>query len=258
MIANYHTHTKRCHHAKGSDERYVKAAIKLGLDTLGFSDHGPWPFENGFVSPIRMTVDEAYPYFESVKRLKEKYKDKIDIKLGFEWEYFPQHLDWLKCFAKENELDYIILGHHYVPYEIGGEYTGRIKTPDTLYRYCENMVDAIKSGVYTYVAHPDLFMRQYESFDSAAREISEIICRTAKEYDIPIEYNVLGLRKSRKAGKELYPYGEFWKIAKETGNRVIIGIDAHSPRQITDKKLILQAENFLKENNFNLIEKLQF
>lgn len=256
MIANYHTHTKRCHHAKGTDEQYVKAAIKSGLETLGFSDHGPWPYENGFVSTIRMTVDESEGYIKSIKHLREKYKDQIDIKLGFEWEYFPQHLDWLKKFKAENELDYIILGHHYVPYEIDGEYTGRIQSKECLYKYCENMVDAIKSGIYTYVAHPDLFMRQYETFDDTAVEISEIICRTAKEYDIPIEYNVLGLRKSDEAGKELYPYSEFWKIAKKVGNKTVIGIDAHSPKQITDKRFILQAESYLKENGFEIIERI--
>ena len=74
MIANYHTHTKRCHHAKGEDEQYVRAAIKAGLEIIGFSDHGPWPYED-FASTIRMTVDEAQDYIDSVRKLREKYKD---------------------------------------------------------------------------------------------------------------------------------------------------------------------------------------
>ena len=40
---NYHTHTKRCMHATGTDADYVKAALDAGLDVLGFSDHGPFP-----------------------------------------------------------------------------------------------------------------------------------------------------------------------------------------------------------------------
>ena len=39
LIANYHTHTKRCHHACGEDREYVEAAIESGLKILGFSDH---------------------------------------------------------------------------------------------------------------------------------------------------------------------------------------------------------------------------
>ncbi len=37
-MKNYHTHTKRCGHAKGTDEEYVIAAIEGGFDELGFSD----------------------------------------------------------------------------------------------------------------------------------------------------------------------------------------------------------------------------
>ena len=37
---NFHTHTKRCKHAKGEDKDYIDAAIKNNLDILGFSDHG--------------------------------------------------------------------------------------------------------------------------------------------------------------------------------------------------------------------------
>ena len=34
---NWHTHTKRCGHAIGEDEDYVKVAIEGGLKTLGLS-----------------------------------------------------------------------------------------------------------------------------------------------------------------------------------------------------------------------------
>lgn len=256
MITNYHTHTKRCHHAKGTDEQYVKAAIKVGLKVLGFSDHGPWPYENGYVSGIRMTIEEADGYIKSIKKLKEKYADQIEIKLGFEWEYFPQHFEWLNKFMKDHEVDYAILGHHYVPYEIGGEYSGHIHSKSGLLLYKQNIIDAINSEIYTYVAHPDLFMLEYSDFDDTARKISEEICRTAKEKDIPLEYNVLGLRKSEKEGRELYPYSKFWRIAKDVGNKVVIGIDAHSPKQISDMSFTLQAERYLTEQGFEIVKKV--
>ena len=43
MKTNYHTHTYRCKHAMGNDERIVERAINAGIDILGFSDHNPWP-----------------------------------------------------------------------------------------------------------------------------------------------------------------------------------------------------------------------
>ena len=41
MIANYHTHTPRCHHAKGTEREYVENAIRAGIKRFGFADHSP-------------------------------------------------------------------------------------------------------------------------------------------------------------------------------------------------------------------------
>lgn len=86
---NLHTHTYRCHHACGKDKEYVIKAIQNGYSTIGFSDHAPYLFPNGYVSSFRMLPNEAEGYAKSINSLKEKYKGKIDIKLGFELEYYP-------------------------------------------------------------------------------------------------------------------------------------------------------------------------
>ena len=62
MIANYHTHTWRCNHAEPGEERYVRAAIKRGLQILGFSDHTPYPFSGGYTSSFRMGVAQLPGY----------------------------------------------------------------------------------------------------------------------------------------------------------------------------------------------------
>lgn len=246
MITNYHTHTERCFHAKGSDEAFVEAAIERGLKVLGFADHGPWPYKD-YVSGMRMSLDMAEDYIESIRSLQKKYADKIEIKLGFEYEYFPEYFEWLDDFVKEKGIDYIILGHHFLPHEIGGHYAGRIKDTKVLYEYCEQICQGIKSKRFAYVAHPDLYMKEYPYFDEHACRVAEMICDTAKEYDVPLEYNILGLRKADYDGKEGYPYREFWRIAAEKGNKVILGIDAHTPQEITDSKYIDYAEKAVKE-----------
>ena len=91
MLANYHTHTKRCQHAKGEDREYVEAAIQSGFQILGFSDHCPWPFPDGYVSGIRMKPSEIDGYFHSLESLREEYKNDIHIFIGFEAEYDPAH-----------------------------------------------------------------------------------------------------------------------------------------------------------------------
>lgn len=61
---NFHTHTKRCHHAGGTDEQIVETAIEEGFKTLGFSDHCPWKYDSDFRAKMRMTVDEFAGYRE--------------------------------------------------------------------------------------------------------------------------------------------------------------------------------------------------
>jgi histidinol-phosphatase (PHP family) len=66
----------------------------------------------------------------------------------------------------------------------------------------------------------------------------------AKDHHIPVEYNLGGLRFG--GGGLTYPYEPFWKLAAEIGNDVIIGIDAHSPYDLTDDKTKSLAEANLK------------
>ena len=90
MKANYHTHTPLCRHAWGSEEEYVQKAIKEGLEILGFSDHAPHIFAvENFNSPARMDISQIGQYFETLLNLREKYKDYIEILIGFETEYYP-------------------------------------------------------------------------------------------------------------------------------------------------------------------------
>ena len=77
MIANYHTHTKRCKHANGEDREYIENAIQVGMKVLGFSDHCPWIYDDGFESGTRMTPDQLDEYFKSLTDLRDEYKNDI-------------------------------------------------------------------------------------------------------------------------------------------------------------------------------------
>ena len=97
MLANYHTHTIRCNHAKGTEREYIEQAIAQGFTTLGFSDHVPQPYPHGFNSVIRMKMSEIPEYTETLVKLRDEYKDQIKILIGYEVEYsrrfFPRLLE---------------------------------------------------------------------------------------------------------------------------------------------------------------------
>lgn len=248
MKANYHTHTTRCHHAIGSDEDYVKCAIDAGFDELGFSDHTPWKYDSDFVAHMRMKLDLFQDYKESVLALKEKYRDQISIKLGLEVEYFPQYMSWLTSFLKDEEIDYIIFGNHYYQTDEKRVYFGTAcARTEYLEIYAEECIRGMETGLYSYLCHPELFMRGYPRFDENCERISRKICEAAKALEVPLEYNLAGLQYNMINGVEQYPNSGFWRIAKDVGNTAIIGVDAHNHEDLANPVYWDQAVRYLDE-----------
>lgn len=228
---NYHMHTRRCMHASGSDEEYVIAAIQNGYEEIGFSDHTPWKYDSDFVAHMRMPLSQFDDYHASILSLKEKYRDQISIKIGLECEYFPKYMDWLTRFIKEKQLDYVIFGNHYDRSDESRVYFGTAcERDEMLQRYVEEAIAGMKTGIYAYLAHPELFMRGRRIFDKQAASASRAICEAAKALDIPLEYNLAGAAYNDVMNTIQYPHPEFWKIAAEVGNQAILGVDAHEPK----------------------------
>ena len=108
---NFHSHTYRCGHAFGEDEEYLVNAIKEGFKYYGISDHVMFPFLDQ--PGIRGNYENDFEsYLESVKSLKNKYKNDIDLHLGMEVEYSPFLYDYYRDLLK-NELEYLIMGQHF-------------------------------------------------------------------------------------------------------------------------------------------------
>lgn len=252
---NYHTHTARCMHANGKDEEYVLAAIEAGYEELGFSDHTPWKYDSDFVAHMRMRLDQFDEYYNSIKKLQEKYKNDIKILIGLECEYYPKYMKWLESFVKEYELDYIILGNHYYDTDEKRIYYGRYCQDDSyVTKYIDGAIEGMKTGLYSYLAHPDLFMRGKIEFDDFAKEESYRLCKIAKELDIPLEYNLAGAQYNDELGKEQYPHREFWKIVAEVGNKAIIGVDAHDPSALRTDYYRNQAIERLKKLKIEIVD----
>lgn len=255
MKANYHTHTIRCQHASGSDESYVLSAIKTGFEELGFSDHTPWHYDTDFISHMRMHENELQGYLESVRCLKEKYKDQISIKIGLECEYFPKYMPWLKEMIEREKLDYVIFGNHYYLTDEEGNYMGyNMDDQIRVQQYVDTCIEGMESGVYAYLAHPDLFLRGYHGFDEIAAKACEQICKAAKENDCILEYNLAGKRYDMLRESIGYPNPKFWQIAATYGCKAIVGVDAHNNRHLEMIEDFDKAKKYLKDMGLVLVE----
>ncbi len=230
MTANYHTHTYRCGHASGEDREYVEEAIKGGMKILGFADHVPFVYENGFVSRCRMSPSEVDGYFSSLISLREEYKNDINIYIGFEGEYIPELMEAQDRLLSDYPLDYMIMGEHFSDPEYSCRHYNSMREPANdarLTRYVDMVIEGMKSGRYKYLAHPDM-PRVVEKNEHFTKEYTRL-CTFMKENGFPLEINMLG-----HATKRNYPCDEFMRIASDVGNKVIIGCDAHEPKYLSD------------------------
>ena len=228
---NYHTHTSRCGHAGNSTDRdYIETAKSLGMKTIGFSDHVPYPDWDYPAPGNRMHISEKDGYIDSIKELKDEYPD-MTILTGYEAEYEPGKLEFLANLRKE--VDYMILGQHYVK---DGLHMVKQNDPSYPLVYAEALCTGMKSGLFDIVAHPDLFMNNRANmsseedkkiFDENSKKAFKMICETSLEMGIPLEFNLAGIDK-----KAAYPDKDFWKVASEMGVKVIVGADAHDPSQL--------------------------
>lgn len=260
-LANYHSHTTRCMHAEGSEEEYVLQAIDTGFEILGFADHSAWPYKSDFVADMRMHIRELDGYVDIVKRLRAKYADRICIHLAMECEAFPEFYPWLREIKEEKGFDYFILGNHYdTTDENGGPYFGRCTEPSRAYRYMETTIAGMESGLFVYLAHPDLFLHRYPAFDVDAKRVCRELCEVAKRLQIPLEYNILGHHRqaaARALGCVGYTSPEFWEIAAETGNQAILGVDAHAPGQLDCLELYRSIRKKLKSMDIEVLDVLE-
>jgi len=245
MNYNYHTHTYLCNHATGTPEEYVLKAIDAGIIHMGFSDHMPHICENGIEAGYRVPVAQVENYANSIYELKEKYKDKIDIIFGFEMEYFPGVFKKMVSNALKWGGEYLIYGGHYT--EENGAYSGgETEDVNVLKKYSGNVVDAIKTGVFTYIAHPDLI--NFAGDEDIYREEMLKICIASREENIPLEINFLGIRTNRK-----YPREEFWALAGEEKCPVTFGFDAHDPEGAGDIASCNRAMEIVNKYGLNYI-----
>ena len=253
MKANYHTHCYRCKHAVGSEEDYIESAIRNGLKVIGISDHGQFPDD----SFLRMDYKDVPIYLNELDRLKEKYKKDIKVLKSFEIEYLPQYNDYYEYLLNDLKVDYLLCGQHnfmsdgkmYDVYNLEGN--------TKLINYALSLKEAMESGYFKIIAHPDLIFMNEVPIDAYSRRAVEIILDAAEETNTVLELNANGIRKGlHKFKHEIrykYPSRFFWEQVSKRNINVVIGSDCHDPKVLNDI-CITKAEIFAKDFNLRVID----
>lgn len=234
---NLHTHTWRCKHALGEPLDYCLPALEAGLEVLGFSDHAPQP-DNRW-NHVHMEVFEIDDYLEAIEVARVYYAGKIKILSGFECEYRPDCISYFE--ELRAKCDYLVGGAHWYPDPERGEDDWPctfydIKTSRDMRLFTNYTIEMISSGLFSFIAHPDVFANSYFSWDADAKACCRDILQTAAQCKIPLELNSLGLRRGQietpDGSRAPYPYLPFWELAAEYDVEVICNSDAHRPEDI--------------------------
>lgn len=253
MIANYHTHTFRCGHASGTEREYIERAIQNGIKIMGFSDHIPLIFPGGYESGYRVKMKDAQDYFEVLHALREEYRNDIEIHIGFEAEYYPEFFEQMLADMVPLGTEYLILGQHFIgkgdPESV---YSGeRTSDESRLTDYADCVIEAMNTGKFSYVAHPDLINFINSSSEAYERQARRI-CRASNETGVPLEINFLGIRDNRQ-----YPNENFWKVAGEEGCTAVFGFDAHDAPAAFDGGSLPKALEIIEKYNLKLAETIE-
>ncbi|SDH88200.1 histidinol-phosphatase (PHP family) [Pseudobutyrivibrio sp. 49] len=244
MLANYHTHTTRCHHAIGTEREYIEKAIENGFKILGFSDHTPQPYPPEYKSGIRMDMIELENYTETLVKLREEYKNDIQLFIGLEVEYTDKYFEPLMKQVRQYPIDYIIQGQHFAPTnEIDGFYVGAETTDEAdVKAYVDLTIEGMQTGLFSYLAHPDLM--NYVGPDMVYQHHMKRIVKASIDLNIPLEINMQGFFLNRN-----YPSDRFFSMASAMGAKFVIGCDAHHPEDVMQPWQMEDFVAFLERNN---------
>jgi len=252
-LEDWHTHNEMCHHADGSIEDYLKQAIKSQLQTLGVSDHFPYEFLTNIeripYEEYAITLPEIEDYLSTAEKLKEKYKTTLNVRIGFEVDYFKNqafalnnHLNKIK-----NRLDYILGSIHILNFRDGrgawGFDDSRFKKdfeyygPQQVYiNYYKKLQKMVKSEDFDFdiVGHLDLPKKFNDNPTNKKIVFNEIMktLELIKARNKTIEVNTGGLRKPCK---EQYPSEKIIKEMYSLDIPIVLGSDSHKPKDIAWK-----------------------
>lgn len=261
--SNFHTHTYLCKHAEGTPLDYVRLAKNLGYHTIGISDHAPLCDQiTSKIYTRRMNFEEYEKiYLPEIKRAKEE--EGILVLSALEIEYLYEMNDYYERFLKE--LDYLILGEHYIHYNNTYFNVRNIHTVDEIAAYKNELIEGIKTGYFKIVAHPDIYCWNYNTWDQACEKAAEEIITAAINYNVLLEINANGIRNSIHKNKVFktnngditygYPRYEFWKVAKRLNARVIVNDDSHWFKTFNDENTISALE-IATDLGLNLVDNI--
>ena len=180
----------------------------------------------------RMSIEEFPRYLEMVGSVQNT---GFNVRLGLECDFLLGYEWWIEALSKKADWDYLIGSVHYIapgwdvdnPKFVGRFTEGAVE--EIWETYWDLYLRCIESGLFDFVAHPDLPKKFGFRPEGDLRRYYEPAIEALLRRDTAFEINTAGLRK--QVG-EIYPAYEFLESAARAGVPVLINSDAHAPTEV--------------------------
>lgn len=233
-----HMHTCFSSDSEASVESMLNAAASVGLHSVCITDHLDLdypPDEELGDHPFLLDVDE---YFRVLTDLRERYKDKIEVRIGVEiglQEHLGREYHQL---VNRYPFDFVIGSLHLVCGE--DPYNGRVfqgKSDAKVYReaFRETLRNLEKTDDFDVLGHLDYVVRygkhQAEEYTYAAfADEIDAVLRKLIDMGKGLELNMAGMKYGLGFAN---PHPDVLKRYRELGGEIVtVGADAHKPEHV--------------------------
>ena len=231
-MIDLHTHHRRCGHAHGDLVDYVRAAVDLGLDTLGLSDHAPLLLGTADEPRPGMHMPRSAfsPYLDEAVALRRR-EHRVEVLVGVEADYVAGTEGAYATLLADPRLDYVLGSVHYFDgFHVYDpvRWRGRVDVDAVHLRYHEHVRAAAATGLFDVMAHIDaikgLGHRASRAIDDAWAETVRVLADTG----VAVEINTSGYRKCG----EPFPSWAVVERLHAAGVPLTYGSDAHQPGEV--------------------------
>lgn len=270
QLSNYHSHCTFCD-GRSTPENFVRFAISKRFRAYGFSSHSPLPFETFW----NMTAGDMPEYLQEVNRLKNKYKEDLEIYTGLEIDYLDEDYNASIPYFRELPLDYRISSIHYLPVAPGyaeknmvcidggfAEFKESVthhferSIRKLAIRYFNDSMKMVEAGGFDIVGHLDKIHMNGSKcigFDASAdwyRHAFSDYLKLISEKGLMVEINT----KALASKQQLFPRREYLTLVREMNIPVMVNSDCHYPDLVNDGRA--EAFTLLQDAGFKYTREL--
>lgn len=270
LLSNYHSHCTFCD-GRSAPEDFVKFAVSKGFRAYGFSSHSPLPFETFW----NMSAGDMPEYLEEINRLKEKYKDKLEIYVGLEIDYLDETFNPSIPYFRELPLDYRIGSVHFLSIRkplkeenmacidgassdyknaVDNHFNGDLKS--FVKQFYDSIMKMVELGGIDIVGHIDKVYMNGEKYQESLvsekwyQDMFKACLDLIAEKGIMIEVNT----KAFVRKNQLFPHVNYLPLLLERNIPVMVNSDCHVPDFVNDGRP--EAFSILKEIGFRTTREL--